>query len=132
VQREQGDRTSISYGSVNEAFPSSERVLYVFYDIETTQDTRYTDSAIVHVRNLVCLQQFCVRCESQDNINIDCDRCRKRKHSFWQDPVGDMLSYLCGPRPWVNKVVAIAHNAKSFDLHFVLTRPSSKNGNRGS
>ena len=24
------------------------------------------------------------------------------------------------PRPWSNKIVAIAHNAKAFDLHFIL------------
>jgi len=33
-----------------------------------------------------------------------------------------MLSYLCEVRPWVKKIVAIAHNAKSFDLHFILNR----------
>jgi hypothetical protein len=33
-----------------------------------------------------------------------------------------LLSYLCEPRPWVNKVIAIAHNAKAFDLHFMLNR----------
>jgi len=33
-----------------------------------------------------------------------------------------MLSYLCEPRPWVNKIIAIAHNAKAFDLQFILNR----------
>ena len=37
----------------------SDTVLFVFYDFETTQDTKYSDSATVHVPNLVCLQQFC-------------------------------------------------------------------------
>ena len=45
-----------------------------------------------------------------------------RKHTFLADPVGDMLMYLCEPRPWVKKVVAIAHNAKAFDLQFILNR----------
>ena len=45
-----------------------------------------------------------------------------RRHSFWADPVGDMLTYLCEPRPWVEKVVGLAHNAKAFDLHFNLNR----------
>jgi len=31
-----------------------------------------------------------------------------------------MLTYLCKPRPWANKIVAIAHNAKAFDIHFIL------------
>ena len=38
------------------------------------------------------------------------------------DPVGDMLRYLCESRPWVEKVFMIAHNAKAFDLHFILNR----------
>jgi len=33
-----------------------------------------------------------------------------------------MLTYLCKPRSWANKIVAIAHNAKAFDLHFILNR----------
>ena len=39
--------------------PASDTVLFVLYDFETTQDTKYSDSATVHVPNLVCLQQFC-------------------------------------------------------------------------
>jgi len=55
-------------------------------------------------------------------IDMDCERCGKRRHSFWDDPIGDLLSYLCEPRPWVDKVVAIAHNAKGFDSQFILNR----------
>ena len=50
----------------------------------------------------------------------DCVQWGKRKHSFWDDPVGDMLTYL--REPWANKIVAIAHNTKAFDLHFVMNR----------
>jgi len=98
----------------------SYKVLYVFYDFETTQNTEYTDEAKLHVPNLVCVQQFCVRCEEAEDG--DCVRCGKRKHTFWQDPVGELLSYLTEPRPWANKIVAIAHNAKAFDLNFILNR----------
>jgi hypothetical protein len=52
----------------------------------------------------------------------DCARCGKRQHAFWDDPVGDMLSYLCEPRPWVKQIVAIAYNAKVFDLQFISDR----------
>jgi len=60
-----------------------------------------------------------VRCRL---TNEDCERYGKRKHSFWDDPIGDLLSYLCEPRPWVSKVVAITHNAKAFDSLFILNR----------
>jgi len=49
-------------------------------------------------------------------------RCGRRKHSFWQDPVEELLSYPTEPRPWANKIVAIAHNGKAFDLHFILNQ----------
>jgi len=101
--------------------PKSDNVLFVFYDFETTQGTNFSDSAIEHIPNLVCLQQFCAHCEMQSAISIDCERCGKRRHSFYDDPVGD-LSYLCAPRKWCEKVVAIAHNAKGFDAQFILNR----------
>jgi hypothetical protein len=34
--------------------------------------------------------------------------------------VGDLLLYLTEPRPWANMIVAIGHNAKAFDFHFML------------
>ena len=105
---------------VNE-LPESDNVLFVFYDFENTQYTTFSYSATQHIPNLVCLQQFCARCEMQSDISVDCERCGKRRHSFYDDPVGD-LSYLCAPRSWCEKVVAIAHNAKGFDAQFILNR----------
>jgi len=102
--------------------PKSDNVLFVFYDFETKQDTRISDSATLHVPNLVCLQQFCSRCEMQVDIDTDCDRCGRRRHSFWEDLVGDLLSHLCEPRRWCDRVIAIAHNARGFDAQFILDR----------
>jgi len=102
--------------------PRSDNVLFVFYDFETTQDTKISDSATVHIPNLVCLQQFCSLCEMQPDTSVDCKRCGKREHSFFVDPLGDFLSYLCPPRPWCEKVVAITHKAKGFDAQFILDR----------
>jgi hypothetical protein len=86
----------------------------LFSDFETTQYTKFSGNATEHIPNLVCVQQFCSVCEMQD-IEKDCERCGKRCHSFFDDPVGGLLSYLCEHRPWCNKVIAIAHNAKAFD-----------------
>ena len=104
------------------ALPSSDGVLYVFYDFETTQNTRHSETAKEHVPNLVCIQLFCSRCEGIEDCERECECYGARKHAFWEDPVGDLLKYLCEPRPWVRHVIAIAHNAKSFDLHFILSR----------
>jgi len=70
--------------------PAGDKVLYVFYDFETTQNTRYTDAAKLHLSILVCVQQFCSRCEDEE-YGVDFVRCGRSKHSFWQDPVGEPL-----------------------------------------
>jgi len=71
---------------------ASDKVLYVFYDIETTQNTEYEDESKLHVPNLVTAQQFCSRCE--DAEVGDCALCGRRKHTYRQDPVGELLIYL--------------------------------------
>jgi hypothetical protein len=40
--------------------PPSNRLLYAFYDFETTQNKRYDKKATVHVPNLVCISRFSV------------------------------------------------------------------------
>jgi hypothetical protein len=102
--------------------PRSDNVLFVFYDFETTQHTKVSENGTEHIPNLVCVQQFCSVCEIQDDIDIDYERCGKRRHLFFDDAVGDLLSYLCERRPWCIKVIAIAHNAKAFDSQFILRR----------
>jgi hypothetical protein len=94
----------------------------VFYDFETTQETKVSDSATVHIPNLVCLQQFCSLCEKEPDIDVDCVLCDRRRQSFFDYPVGDLLTYLCKQRPWCEKVVAIAHDAEGFDAQFFLER----------
>ena len=66
--------------------PKAGNVLYVFYDFETTQDTKISETAKLHEAILVCLQQFCTACEMQDDYERDCARCGKRQHSFFEDP----------------------------------------------
>jgi len=38
--------------------PAGDKVLYVFYDFETSQNTEYAEEAKLHVPNLVCVQHF--------------------------------------------------------------------------
>jgi len=104
---------------LKDEMPSADNVLFVFYDFETTQDTKISETAKLHVPMLVCLQQFSTACEMQDEDVRDCARCGKRRHSFFEDPVGDLLLYLWEPRPWCKKVVAIAQNAKAFYSQFI-------------
>jgi hypothetical protein len=64
---------------------------------------------------------FVLAVKALNEVNQDL-QCEKRKHSFWEDPVGDMLDYHRQSRPWCNQIIAIAHNAKVCNLHFILNR----------
>ena len=70
------------------------------YDFETTQNTLHSDTAKEHVPNVGCMQQFCSRCEVIEDCEWECECCGVWSHVFWEDPVGDVLTYLCEPRPW--------------------------------
>ena len=83
--------------------PRSVNVLFVFYYFETIQDTKVTDMATLHVPNLICLQQYCSQCEMLPDIDEDCERSGRRQHTFWDDPIGDLLSYLGEPQPSVTR-----------------------------
>ena len=39
--------------------PAGDRVSYVFYDFETSRNTRYSETATLHIPNRLCLQQYC-------------------------------------------------------------------------
>ena len=86
---------------------NAKNVLYISYDFETTHKKTYSDTAKEHAPNHVCVQQFCATCEEIQDCSIDCDRCGRRRQSFWNDPVGDLLSYLCETSPSASKIVAI-------------------------
>ena len=45
-----------------------------------------------------------------------------RKVSYWDDPVGELINHLNQPRPGIDKITVIEHNARSFDLQFILDR----------
>jgi len=71
--------------------PAGDKVFYVFYDFETSQNTEYADEAKLHVPKLFCLQQFCSRCEDAEDAR-DCVRSGTKRLAFWQEPVGELLS----------------------------------------
>lgn len=64
-------------GPLSDTAPGGDRVLFIFYDFETAQNTRCTNTSLEHAPNLVCVQQFYAMCE--DDSDVDCQRCGKMK-----------------------------------------------------
>ena len=82
---------------------------------------RYSYKAKVNVPKLVCLQQFCARCEALED-DVVYVRFVKRRHSVCDEPIGDLLINVRVPRHWATKIVAVAYEAKACELHFILNR----------
>ena len=76
-KRDLGHRCYIS--PLSDRASCSDKVLFVFYDFETTQNTKCSDNSFQHVPNLMCVQQICALCEGDPNVHVDCRRCGKRK-----------------------------------------------------
>jgi len=73
------------------------KVLYVFYDFQTTQNKKYSVTAKAYVHKLLCVQRFCASCK-----DVDCEvdlRDVEGGGFLWNDPVGDLLNYLCETPP---------------------------------
>jgi hypothetical protein len=69
---------------LSERDPRSYKVLFTFYDFESTQDTKRGDTSFEQVPNLMCVKQFCAMCEDEVHMAVDCRRCGIRKHrSGW-------------------------------------------------
>ena len=58
---------------------NADKVLYLFYDFETTQNKGVSDKVKAHVPKHVCVQQFCAWCEDGE-CDVDCEPFEKRRH----------------------------------------------------
>jgi hypothetical protein len=90
----------------------SSKYMYVFFDIESSQDLERNQGSFEHVPNLLWAQQMCSKCETNEDLNIDCEQCGNRIHVFWQDPIDKFIEYLRENRPHADKIYVIAHNAR--------------------
>jgi hypothetical protein len=100
----------------------SNKNLYIFFDMECTQDPEKFDASFENVPNLVCVQQMCSKCEAVDDVNVDCEQCGKRVHTFWHDPVGKFIDYLRLSRLFADTIFVISHNSRAYDAQFLLRR----------
>ena len=50
----------------------SNKYMFVFFDTECIQYLDKCDGSFEHVPNLLCAQQMCSKCETYEDMNIDC------------------------------------------------------------
>jgi len=96
------------------------KYLYVFFDTKCTEDLEKYDGSFEHVTNLICAQKMCSKCETLDDVNVNCEQCGKRVHTFWQDPLRKFIDFLRLSRPFADKIHVISHNSRGYDAQFLL------------
>ncbi|XP_063934061.1 uncharacterized protein LOC135145859 [Zophobas morio] len=95
--------------------------LFVFYDLETTQDKQIREGMFLHEPNLCVIQKACRICILIDDVNGNCYNCGQRQLIYKEDPVDRLLEHVAEMSKKF-KVTAIAHNMKGFDGSFLLQK----------
>ena len=100
--------------------PSTKDSLFVFYDLETRQESNIFKHKL-HEANLCVYKQCCDKCITCSNNNNDCEKCGRRLNVLLgNNCVDKFVSNLIRLSKQFKKVVILAHNGKAFDHQFIL------------
>ena len=103
-------------------YEKERKCMFLFYDFETQQNTplQGDPKTYVHIPNLCVVQQVCTRCFTDEDMSNICSECGVREYVFDKDPVKEFVELATRKVQNFNKIICIAHNAKSFDAQFIL------------
>lgn len=97
----------------------NKETLFIFYDLETTQEKVVDETSVQHVPNLCVFKQCCAQCLNTNKIT--CEKCGYRTQTLWgSEIIEGFLQHILNIKRKFQSVVAIAHNGESFDHQFVL------------
>ncbi|XP_033214685.1 uncharacterized protein LOC117171456 isoform X1 [Belonocnema kinseyi] len=112
---------------------SSKRIRFVFYDLETRQTkTLPGDNSVnIHEPNLSVVQKVCSVCLLNENMNDSCKYCGVRRLVFRGDElIQNLINHVTREGKQFSQTICIAHNAKGFDLQFILRNLAEVKGTR--
>ena len=107
-----------------------DRDAFVFYDFETRQDETLeeTENVRIHVPTLCVAQQICKVCAGIETMSLRCRWCGVREFVFSRDPIKEFVDFATRSSKYLKKFICIAHNAKAFDVQFILKYIVEKSG----
>ncbi|KAK5650120.1 hypothetical protein RI129_001149 [Pyrocoelia pectoralis] len=101
--------------------PKLSGFLFIFYDLECTQDKKLSDTQSLHEPNLCVFNQRCEECINEPLENLICNNCCARQQVLkFTDVIGRFVNYILGVRQRFNNVIIMAHNSQAYDAQFVL------------
>lgn len=104
--------------------PKDDNPLYIFYDLECTQEDCLPGSCkFVHRPNLCIVHKVCNNCKDKpktENIYSNC-RVRERVIEFSENSciVTEFLVFITSLHPKFNRIAIITYNMEGYDGHFL-------------
>lgn len=100
--------------------------VFIFYDFETTQNTKVAKNTYKHYVNYCVAQKVCEKCMYEKFDEKICFDCEGGVSKVFEgvNTLDNFLNFVLETETLkgVTKVIAISHNSKSFNCQFVLNR----------
>ncbi|KAG5885995.1 hypothetical protein JTB14_025389 [Gonioctena quinquepunctata] len=97
--------------------PSISGKLFIFYDLESTQEELSADGSLLHKPNLCVYQQHCENCIGT-NIKVCC--CGVRQQVLKNEPVFRFMEYVMNQRVQFKQIIVVGHAGGLYDNQFML------------
>lgn len=118
----------LCYMPVDTASPPNKDILFIFYDLETRQETvkerkQLQDGSIdeikLHEPNLCVYTQVCDRCIDEEKLAF-CQKCGMRLQVINEQPIKKFMNYILEKRKTFKSLFILSHNGGPFDHQFLL------------
>lgn len=107
----------------------AKETLFIFYDLESRQDTALDDKSVLHTPNLCVFRQVCSTCITESKFLYCCKHCGICLQNLTGNEIIErFMNYILNIRKKFKKVVVIAHSGANYDhqflLNYILTKTS--------
>lgn len=110
------------------AAPQNDNPLYIFYDLECTQEERMPGTnKFIHKPNLCIAHKVCNMCKHEPLAESTCSNCGVREKVIEITDnnnciITSFLEFIISLHPKFNRIAIIAHNMGGYDGHFLLKK----------
>ncbi|XP_050512049.1 uncharacterized protein LOC126888071 [Diabrotica virgifera virgifera] len=110
----------LCYIQPDSGLPPSSDFLFIFYDLETSQEKILADGSLLQEPNLCVFNQRCYKCLPEMKL-VFCQSCGFRQKILrGLDVISLFMNHILQIRKKFKNVVVLAHNGGGFDHQFIL------------
>ncbi|XP_031338670.1 uncharacterized protein LOC116167447, partial [Photinus pyralis] len=111
----------LCYMPVDNSSPNLKDFLFIFYDLECTQDKKFSELKTLHEPNLCVFNQRCEMCLNDPLEKIIFNNCAVRRQILkFSDVIERFVHYILEIKKRFKRVIVLAHNGQAYDHQFIL------------